>query len=522
MSTVAALVRAHTALPPAAAEHLHRLVARWQLLADLSFADLLLWVDVRPGLREEVAGHLAGGREGALLSVAQVRPVTGPTSYPEDRVGAVVTHRAEPALAAALRDTAPDAARDLEAPLPVRHGGRVVAVLGRRSGGRGAGAGSGATGLEEAYRQAARALAAQVARGGFPPPGEGEPGPSVGDGTVLLDRAGAVAYASPNARSALRRLGVPDPEAAPLLPALALLGPVALAADAPGGAELDTGGAVVQLSVVPLAPPGPGERGAPGPAALVLLRDVTELRRRDRALLTLDATLREVHHRVSNDLQTVAALLRLQARRSGDTRVRTALGESERRVSAIALVHQLLSRAMDDSVVLDPVVDRLLALACEVGPLRPGVVLRRTGTGGVLRGDVATPLVLAVSELVHNALEHGLARGGTTVEVHLERTPTGLVVEVRDDGAGLSAHQVAGHEVAGQEEPGQEEPGQEVTRPEEAGRGATEGLGLQVVRTLVEGQLSGTLALRPGPGGGVVAALDLPLPAGPPDDEPPS
>src|SRR5256886_15042212 len=68
--------------------------------------------------------------------------------------------------------------------------------------------------------------------------------------------------------------------------------------------------------------------------ALVLVRDVTEVRRRDRALMTKDATIREIHHRVKNNLQTVAALLRLQARRA--PAARAALEESVRRGGPVA------------------------------------------------------------------------------------------------------------------------------------------------------------------------------------------
>ena len=76
----------------------------------------------------------------------------------------------------------------------------------------------------------------------------------------------------------------------------------------------------------------------------MLLRDVTDLRSRDRELVTKDATIREIHHRVKNNLQTVAALLRLQARRIDVPEARAALEEAVRRVGSIALVHETLSQ----------------------------------------------------------------------------------------------------------------------------------------------------------------------------------
>src|SRR5207248_11469710 len=98
----------------------------------------------------------------------------------------------------------------------------------------------------------------------------------------------------------------------------------------------------------------------------VLVRDITEVRRRDRQLVTKDATIREIHHRVKNNLQTVAALLRLQARRVEVPEARTALEESVRRVASIALVHETLSMSSGEVVDFDGIVDRVAAAATEV------------------------------------------------------------------------------------------------------------------------------------------------------------
>ncbi len=84
----------------------------------------------------------------------------------------------------------------------------------------------------------------------------------------------------------------------------------------------------------------------------MLLRDVTDLRRRDRMLLSKDATIREIHHRVKNNLQTIAALLRLQGRRLQSPEAQEAIEESERRIRSIAIVHETLSREPGDEVAL--------------------------------------------------------------------------------------------------------------------------------------------------------------------------
>src|SRR5699024_6959605 len=128
--------------------------------------------------------------------------------------------------------------------------------------------------------------------------------------------------------------------------------------------------------------------------ALVLLRDVTEVKRRDRALLSKDATIREIHHRVKNNLQTVAALLRMQSRRTPEAR--QALGESVRRVSAIAMVHEALSMSVDERVDLDTLLDKVLPMVGEVAAAESPVKLSRTGSFGVVAAEFATPLVMVV------------------------------------------------------------------------------------------------------------------------------
>jgi two-component system, sensor histidine kinase PdtaS len=225
-------------------------------------------------------------------------------------------------------------------------------------------------------------------------------------------------------------------------------------------------------------------------AALVLCRDVTELRRSERELVGKDATIREIHHRVKNNLQTVAALLRLQARRlpPGETAAREALHEAERRIGSIAVVHETLSRAGSDAVDFDEVADRVVGLTGELGTGESKVRVHREGSFGPLVPEVATPLALVLVELVQNAVEHGLRGRDGEVRVAVTQVagvagPDRLVVSVCDDGAGL---------------PGGFDPV------------SGGGLGLQIVRTLVEGELGGTLTLE-SDGGGTRATVDLPL-----------
>jgi two-component system, sensor histidine kinase PdtaS len=490
VSTLGDFVRARTDLDSADVDWLHRLVGEWQLVADLSFADLLLRVRTR---------------EATWLTVSHMRPTTGPTAHPHDVVGLEVSgaeaHRVERAFAsrAIVRDGERGRTQVRLEAVPVRRGERVVAVLTRETDPASTRVPSQ---LELTYLTTAGELLQMIGEGTFPFPGavpDPEHAPRVGDGLLRLDRTGHVVYASPNGLSAFRRLGV----AADLLGAhlghtVARLtagpglldeprGSAALAAALrfrePRESEIEAQGATVLLRAMPLVPGGE-PRGA-----LVLLRDVTELRHRDRQILGKDATIREIHHRVKNNLQTVAALLRLQARRLDAPEARVALEESVRRVASIAVVHEVLSQAPDETVPFEGVADMVLAMCAEVAAPESAVRVVREGSPGLLPAEVATTLSLVLTELVQNAVEHGFpdARDGV-VRVRFARSDGGLQVRVEDDGAGLPA----GFALAGS------------TR-----------LGLQIVRTLVESELRGSLVLASRPGGGTRAEVVLDLPGAP-------
>src|SRR5579875_3193614 len=358
MSTLGDLLAEHTVLPGNAVDHLHAVVGEWQLLADLSFADYLMWVQ-----RED----------DSLVCVAQCRPNTAPTVLLRDAVGTVVDADRMPPISAAFESGAirleSDAGQqyswqqtgvNVEA-IPVRYGDSVVAVLTHQT----AVADTlKSSQLETAYLDCAADLVHMLSQGTFPNVGDlamSRSSPRVGDGFIRLDVDGVVSYASPNALSAYHRMGltseleghnlieVTRPLISDPFEAQELADHVqdSLAGGSSMRMEVDAGGAAVLLRTLPLAVHGAGA------GAAVLVRDVTEVKRRDRALMSKDATIREIHHRVKNNLQTVAALLRLQARRTTNPEGREALLESVRRVSSIALVHDALSMSVDEQVNLD-------------------------------------------------------------------------------------------------------------------------------------------------------------------------
>lgn len=163
----------------------------------------------------------------------------------------------------------------------------------------------------------------------------------------------------------------------------------------------------------------------------------------------------EIHHRVKNNLQTVASLLRLQARSADAVNPRKALDDSVNRILAIAAVHEVLTEHRDDDVELAELVDRLRAMLVQGLGAAKHVETELEPVS--LAGNRATALALVFSELFQNALEHG----GSTVRIEL--APDGGVVRLAifDDGAGL--------------------------------QNGSDGTGLSIVRALVRDELQGSL-----------------------------
>ncbi len=514
-------------------QHLQRLVGYWGMLADVSFSDLFLAVPLDSDVLKDLAieplettgegfdageskaatvasgagagsvGLVATGEGGAgagagsvgaeqasrqasredktersgprFVVVAQVRPTTSQTLFPGDLVGNEIGREAT-LLAREVWDSGAPARGGTELDgetirmecVPVRMGDQIVAVmvrahlsgLGRRQGE-----------LERTYLELFDRLAQMVAEGTLPFAGEeflGEEAPRVGDGLLVVNESGLITFSSPNAMSALHRLGVRKDvrdksiselgvEMIAIDRALAQARPVIEEVERPSGA-------IVLFHAIPLIAKGTTT------GALVLVRDVSDLRQRDRLLLSKDAAIREVHHRVKNNLQTISSLLRLQARRTTHEEAAGALREAERRIQSISVVHEILARDPGDEVIFDEIVESLVRMTEDVTPSGTPITIEVDGEAGEVNADIATPLAVVIAELMQNAIEHAFpGRSEGRIWIRLDRTPELLHVQVADDGLGL---------------------------PEGFRIDTSKSLGLSIVRTLVTTQMNGTLDLH--------------------------
>lgn len=453
---------------------LHEVIADWQLLSDLSFADLILWVPIRKDAKSWPTGHIA---------VAHIRPTTAATVFAHDVIGEQINWGARGRIDSALsdgeiiRDSEPELIGELmikEETIPVTFQGQTIAVISRH---RNAELMRSPSRLELNYREIAHSLYRMVAEGTFPYPDASalfDPLPRVGDGLIRLDTNGVISYASPNARSAFSRLGwgneLESNSLGEITESLAKSRQdpheegmrSSLSGRTLKRVECENTGGTVDLLVMPIV------HGTDRVGAIVLLHNVTELRRRERELVTKNATIREIHHRVKNNLQTVSALLRLQSRRIEDSSAREALEEAVRRIASIAIVHETLSNSSEESVEFDEVLDRLLANALELSPRMSEIAIERQGLVGTLEPRLATPLALVVTELIHNALEHGLSTQGSQMRIIAQRDSQSCSISIEDNGVGLPS----GFELS-----------------------TSAHLGLQIVRTLTQNELQGELAI---------------------------
>ena len=488
MTTLRELATKYSTLGEEEIEWLERLTLDWSLIADLALSDVVLWVPTA---------------DGKFLAVAHNRPAGSVTLFYRDVIGDFLRsdwrELVEEAMAAGKPAHSTSPAWYEESPMRITahavsrrdeqgelHGPFAVATVHTSVADT-----QHASRIGAAFHEAADDLFDMIEQGLFPPAGNprgGEHGaPRASDGLVLLDLEGTATFVSPNTQTTFAGIGYRDEiegenfaevlaevvkgqfETYESLPLIAQ-GKVAKRV------EIGVRRHTVTLRSIPVIRDGARAGG------IVLTRDVTELRQQAQELVTKDATIREIHHRVKNNLQTVASLLRVQARRARSEEAKQVLGQAMRRVAAIAVVHDTLSTGLSQIVDFDEVFARVLGLAAEVASLHGTTVHpRKEGSFGELPSEYATPLALALTEVVTNAVEHGLAGSEGEVVTRADRNEERLIVEVIDTGTGLPGGTVG------------------------------DGLGTQIVRTLVEGELGGSISWGPDVRGGTRVVIEVPL-----------
>jgi two-component sensor histidine kinase len=459
------------AFGPVREAHLDNVAGNLQLIADMGYGDVALAVRAP---------------DGALNVVADARPMTAVAAVAHTRTGRTLSAHDEPEAYRALREgiAVPGERRRttrgisyLTHAYPIGPDGAPYGVLIRDLTQQVAEAPGK---MELAFMGIADDLIALLRDGPLTSVDDDVPFVTTrvaGDGVMRLDEEGRVVYGSPNAVNIMKLAGlegglVGTPGTA--LPGGSVgIGPV-LGAKGAHRAEVDVAGGRVLCYRSVALPTG----------AAVLVEDVTDARRREQELKVKEATIREVHHRVKNNLQTIASLLRIQARRTGSQEASRALSEAVERVSSMAVVHEMLSTATEERVDFGEAARTVVDMVRQgIAGTTSGVEVEVEGTTGKVPASTATSLALVTAELVHNAIEHGVgATGEGTVWVSMRRLPGEIHLVVRDDGSGM---------------------------PEGFDPAADANLGLAIVRTIVADDLRGTLTF--GGGRGTTVTIRVPV-----------
>jgi two-component sensor histidine kinase len=485
MLTLSEIVAEHAVLADDDVEWLQDLVREGQIVADLSLADIAMWVRTT---------------DGTWVAVALFRSSTASTVFYRDIVGTRISDTWEKLVdecerrGVMVEPTEPiwfdETATQVRA-IPIRRSGgsNPIAVLTRHT----LVSGNPTNRQSKSFIESAEQIYSMIAEGDFPDPSQRElpklGAPRASDGLIKLDPEGTVTYASPNALSVFNRLGYSTPmEGTNLVEVVTRLGntqelaademlPMVIGGRVPWQADFQVGQMTTVVRGIPLR--HDGERIG----AILLLRDVTDLRRQERELSSKNATIREIHHRVKNNLQTVASLLRIQSRRTKAMDVKEALAQAMRRIEAIAVVHDALASGLAQTVDFDEVAARVAPLAAEVaGTGGPTIRPVLEGEFGFLPSEFATPLAIVLTELITNAVEHGLPDvAGGSVVIRAERASDRLKVAVIDNGRGIDLSTVG------------------------------QGLGTQIVTTLVNNELTADIDWANGADGGTVVSIDIPL-----------
>ena len=489
MSTLSQLISDYGVPNKANIEWLTRLQSEWQLVADLLFADLVLWVPTK---------------DGSFVAAGHARPSSAATVFYRDISGETIRKEWLATVKQAFESgqIVEQKSSDQLAGLPTRFGAIPVkkenalatedagpiAVITRH------------TNLSESrtpnkiqlnYVSCGNELLSMINEGTFPdyssPTGRRRGAPRANDGLLRLDVDGNVSFASPNGLSAFSRLGIEGEIEGKSLAEVATKIvkeqstvdeslPLVLTGKAPWRADLESTDVTLSVRAIPLMKAGART------GAIVLCREITELRRQEQQLLTKDATIREIHHRVKNNLQTVASLMRIQMRRTTSDEAKEALEQAIRRVSAIALVHNTLAEGFSDEVNFDEVFESSMRLVGELATdSSREIKLRIDGKFGQLDSKLATPLAVALTEVVTNAASHGLGEHGGSILITPRQTAKQLTIEVEDNGVGFEKDAIG------------------------------KGLGTQIIKTLIEGELRGKISWFSPKDGGTKVAITIPI-----------
>lgn len=456
MGVAADVCRKMTVLTPSQTQVIDNASTVLGLAADLAHAQVTLYAPAR--------------NENFLAIVAQAKPNTSYIEFKTNILGSTVQSGEEPLVWRTLISGANIAGqREWELGMdalemrvyPIKDAdGQIIAAASFETNSQEACADGHGMLVETAYM-----LLSMVAAGG--PVGRKIYRPlATRDGIIIIDERGHIAFVNSAADGIYKVLGtnqiigrrVSDRQIN------MKLAQHALSTGQPVEKEIEAGNMILVQRAIPIFVGGLAVR------TVFILSDVTEIRKKEKELLVKSAVIQEIHHRVKNNLQTIASLLRLQARRTKTPEVKAALRESVNRILSISVVHEFLSQQDREFIDVAEVTRNILDLVIQ-NMLEPDFNIETVLNGQtiILPSEQASSLALVINELIQNSIEHGfVGRKEGLIGVDIATTPESYQIDIYDDGIGL---------------------------PKDFSLQNTNSLGLQIVRTLIENDLGGKFRL---------------------------
>lgn len=430
-----------------------------QTIANLEEADVFVDCPCREG--------------GDAIVVAEAKPEGVPSSYKKTVTGLMAKPENEPAVSRSLtlgvatrqmKATTQENTHVIQTVEPIKNAGRIIGVLicekrideNHQTSGR-------IHFSEEGYERIANMLSHMSAEGNWLTE-------CIDEALLLVDKNGIVTYRNSLACELYQNLGYMKDPLGENFEYFRLIPPPMDENEYGNFSFVETKVGKHYLDIKRVA------MNKPDMGYAVIIRDITWKKEHEKQLVLKSVAIKEMHHRVKNNLQTIASLLRLQARRTENDETRRVLAESMNRILSIATTHELLARSGVDQVNLSEVIHTIKNSTLRYFA-RPdfAVKVRFEGESLMVDSDVATAVALIITELLQNSLKYAFqSRNKGQVLILLKPGEICSTIQVIDDGCGFDV------------------------------KGTSRSLGMSIVSALVKDKLRGSLSVESGPQGTTV------------------
>lgn len=411
------------------------------------------------------------GRDGDAIVVSEAKPSDVPSSYKKTVVGLLARHENEPAVARTFRlgigtkqmkAITQENGMTIQTVEPIRNGNHVIGVLIQEK----------RTDeqrevserihfSQQSYERIANALAHMASEGNWLTE-------CIDEALLMVNHEGIVTFRNSLAKDLYRTLGYVDDVLGQPYKNVRLEGTERDIKEIDGYSfvEATVGPRTLDIRRI--------ELNAQDVAFALIIQDETWRREQEQALILKSVAIKEMHHRVKNNLQTIASLLRLQMRRTDNDETKEVLGESMNRILSIASTHELLAKSGVDEVMLGAVINNIKSNTLRYfGNPRCSVNISLEGDDFTVDSDIATSVALVVNELLQNSFKYAFQdRKEGSVRILVSQGDLYSRIQVIDNGVGFDVRKTDGNR-----------------------------LGLSIVQTLVEDKLKGDLDIESGPEG---------------------